>query len=55
MATDNNNLEREYRATRAALGKAGLDMTGSIDALYREWHRWRDRSKPDSVVENTAV
>ena len=45
MATNNINLEREYRSTRAALGNAGLDMNGSIDALYRDWHRWRDRSQ----------
>jgi hypothetical protein len=35
------NLEEEYRLTRAALVKAGVDMTGSIDALYRDWQRWR--------------
>jgi len=58
MATNNINLEREYRSTRAALGNAGLDMNGSIDALYRDWHRWRDRSQslsqPNRVVLGTA-
>ena len=44
MATNNINLEREYRSTRAALGNAGVDMNGIIDALYRDWHRWHDAS-----------
>jgi hypothetical protein len=55
MATNNINLEREYRSTRAALGNAGLDMNGSIDALYRDWHRWRDRSQSLSQLNRVAI
>ncbi|HUN56684.1 MAG TPA: hypothetical protein VMU41_01095 [Candidatus Binataceae bacterium] len=40
------NLDEEYRLTRAALVKAGVDMTDSIDALYRDWQRWR--AKPNA-------
>jgi hypothetical protein len=36
-------LAEEYRSTRAALVNAGVNMTDSIDALYRDWRRWRDR------------
>ncbi|HTT76168.1 MAG TPA: hypothetical protein VMF50_09360 [Candidatus Binataceae bacterium] len=39
------DLDEEYRLTRAALVKAGIDMTGSIDALYRDWQRWREKPK----------
>ncbi|HKB89227.1 MAG TPA: hypothetical protein VKC60_01790 [Opitutaceae bacterium] len=42
MTIANTNLEEQYRFTRAALVSAGLDMSGSIDALYRDWRRWRD-------------
>jgi hypothetical protein len=35
----------EYRSTRAALVNAGINMTGSIDAPYSDWRRWRDKSK----------
>jgi|HubBroStandDraft_6_1064221.scaffolds.fasta_scaffold1132445_1 hypothetical protein len=34
-------LDEEYRLTRAALINAGVDMTGTMDALYRDWLRWR--------------
>jgi hypothetical protein len=40
------NLDEEYKVTRAALVKAGVDMTDSIDALYRDWQRWR--AKPNA-------
>ena len=54
MGTNNNtNLEQEYRLTRAALVNAGLDMNGSIDALYRDWRRWRDR--PESLSRTNRV
>jgi hypothetical protein len=43
MTIANTNLEEQYRFTRAALVSAGLDMNGSIDALYRDWRRWRTR------------
>jgi len=38
-------LDEEYRSTRAALVSAGINMTDSIDALYRDWRRWRDKSQ----------
>jgi hypothetical protein len=37
------DLEAEYQLARAALLIAGVDLTGSIDALYRDWRRWRDK------------
>jgi hypothetical protein len=43
-------LDEEYRLTRAALVDAGLDVTDSIDSLYREWLRWRERSKSRARV-----
>ena len=36
-------LDEEYRLIRAALVSAGVDMTDSMDALYRDWRRWRDK------------
>jgi hypothetical protein len=33
------DLEAEYRLTRAALVNAGVEMTDSMDALYRDWRR----------------
>ena len=52
MTSANISLEEEYRLTRTALVNAGLNMTGSMDALYRDWRRWRDRSMApaDSVA-----
>jgi len=38
-------LDEEYRLTRQALLNAGVEMTDSIDALYRDWRRWRGSSK----------
>jgi hypothetical protein len=38
-------LDKEYRLTRAALVNAGVDMTGSMDALYRDWLRWRNEAE----------
>jgi hypothetical protein len=43
MTAANISLEEKYRLTRKALVKAGLDMTGGMDALYRDWRRWRDK------------
>jgi hypothetical protein len=40
------DLEAEYRLTRAALLNAGVDITDSMDALYRDWRRWRDQRNP---------
>jgi hypothetical protein len=48
------NLEEQYRLTRAALVSAGLDMNGSIDALYRDWRRWRDKPKPLTLPDRVA-
>ncbi|MGO9061750.1 MAG: hypothetical protein ACLQU2_30910 [Candidatus Binataceae bacterium] len=52
MTTADIGLEEQYRLTRTALVNAGLNMTGSMDALYRDWRRWRDRSMAhaDSVA-----
>ncbi len=44
-------LDEEYRSTRAALVKAGIDMTDSIDALYRDWRRWHDKAQSRSAGE----
>jgi hypothetical protein len=50
------NLDAEYRSTRAALVRAGIDMTDSMDALYRDWCRWRDQSKsPAAAARGTMV
>jgi hypothetical protein len=39
MTTANVSLEEKYRLTRKALVKAGLDMTGNMDALHRDRFR----------------
>jgi hypothetical protein len=43
MTDSTIGLEQEYRSIREALINAGL-MTGSIDALYADWLRWRNTS-----------
>lgn len=48
-------LDAEYRLTRAALINAGVDMTGSMDALYRDWRRWRDKSTSVAAVDRAEV
>ena len=48
-------LDEEYRLTRAALVNAGVDMTDSMDALYRDWRRRRDRSESRARVDSVAV
>lgn len=48
-------LDEEYRATRAALVNAGVDMTDSMDALYRDWRRWRDKSESRVAVNAVAL
>jgi hypothetical protein len=55
MTIVNINLEEQYRLTRAALASAGLDMNGSIDALYRDWRRWRDKPKPITLPDRVAI
>ncbi|SRR6266851_283004 len=44
-------LDAEYRQTRAALLDAGIAMTDSMDALYREWRWRRDNSKSVAGVD----
>ena len=44
------DLDAEYRLTRAALVDAGVEMTDSMDTLYRDWRRWRDRSGARAAV-----
>jgi hypothetical protein len=36
-------LYEEYQLVRTALISAGIEMTDSIDALYRDWYRWREK------------
>jgi hypothetical protein len=55
MMTAILKLDEEYRLTRAALVNAGVDMTASMDALYRDWRRWRDKSKSQSAVDSAVV
>jgi hypothetical protein len=55
MTTANINLEEEYRSTRAALVNAGLNVTDSMDALYRDWRRWRDKSESLAWSDRTAM
>ena len=49
------DLEAEYRLTRAALLNAGVDITDSMDALYRDWRRWRDQRKSLAPVDRVRV
>jgi hypothetical protein len=55
MTIANIKLEEQYRLTRAALVRAGLDMNGSIDALYRDWRRWRNKPKPFTLRNKVAI
>jgi len=55
MTAANISLEEKYRLTRKALVKAGLDMTGGMDALYRDWRRWRDKLEMMVRVESVAI
>ena len=49
------DLEAEYRMTRVALVNAGVDMTDSMDALYRDWRRWRDKANSQAPVDSAGV
>ena len=49
------DLEAQYRLTRAALVNAGVDMTDSMDALYRDWCRWRNQPKSLALVDRARV
>ena len=55
MSAANISLEEKYRLTRKALVKAGLDMTGGMDALYRDWRRWRDKLESTVPVDSVAI
>lgn len=55
MTTTDIDLQKEYRSTRAALVNAGLDMNGSIDALYRDWCRWREQPKSLGPTDRVAI
>jgi hypothetical protein len=55
MTAANISLEEKYRLTRKALVKAGLDMTASMDALYRDWRRWRDKLESIVPVDSVAT
>jgi hypothetical protein len=54
--SENLKLDEEYRLTRAALVDAGIDMTDSMDALYRDWRRWRAKSasRPSGDIVGVA-
>ena len=49
------DLDAEYRMTRAALVDAGVDMTDSIDALYRDWRRWRDKFQSKAAADRARA
>ena len=55
MTAASVSLEAKYRMTRKALVKAGLDMTGSMDALYRDWRRWRDKLESMVPLDSIAT
>ena len=55
MTAVNVSLEEEYRLTRTALVKAGLDMTASMDALYRDWRRRRDKLESMARLDSVAT
>ena len=48
-------LDAEYHTTRAALIDAGINMSGSIDALYRDWLRWRNQGKSLSGIDSIDI
>ena len=55
MTTTDIDLQQEYHSTREALANAGLDMNGSIDALYRDWCRWREQPKSLGPTGGVAI
>jgi hypothetical protein len=55
MITTNANLEQEYRLIRIDFANAELDVNGSIDSLYRDWRRWRDKSEVLSLPNRVAI
>jgi hypothetical protein len=48
-------LDEEYWLIRAALVNAGVDMTDSMDALYRDWRRRRDKAESLAAVDSGGV
>ncbi len=48
-------LDEEYQSTRAALINARINMTDSLDALYRDWLRWRNKSRSLAGVDTVAT
>jgi len=48
-------LDEEYRLVRAAVVNAGVDMTDSMDALYRDWRRWRDKLESLAAVDSVGI
>jgi hypothetical protein len=48
-------LDEEYRVIRAAVVNAGVDMTDSMDALYRDWRRRRNKLESLVAVDSVAV
>jgi hypothetical protein len=48
-------LDEEYRLVRAAVVNAGVDMTDSMDALYRDWRRWRDKLESLAAVDRVGI
>jgi hypothetical protein len=55
MITTNANLEQEYRLIRIDLANAELDVNGSVDSLYRDWRRWRDKPEVLSLPNRVAI
>jgi hypothetical protein len=55
MTRANISLEEEYRLTRTALVNAGLNMTGSMDALYRDWRLWRGKLESMASLDSVAT
>jgi hypothetical protein len=51
----NPKLDEEYRSIRAALVDAGIDMTDSMDSLYRDWRRRRDKLETQAAVDKVAI
>jgi hypothetical protein len=49
------NLNAEYRLTRAALVNARVEMTDSIDALYRDWRCRRAKLESRFAVDRAEV
>jgi predicted NUDIX family NTP pyrophosphohydrolase len=48
-------LDEEYRVIRAAVVNAGVDMTDSMDALYRDWRRRRNKLESFAAVDSVGV